>query len=98
MQCLRVHDRYHTIPLEAATPQVDPLRQQAGGLVLADGCMTAADLATKARLPRLFFANGCNAAQIGDLAEQQLSDGTAPTSDFAGGVLRTGARAMVGSQ
>ena len=82
----------------AGHARFDPLRQQAGGLVLADGCLTADDVAKQARLPRLFFANGCNAAQTGDLAEQQLSDGTVPTSDFAGRVLRGGARAMVGSQ
>jgi hypothetical protein len=98
-QVLEQIDRFNPDVLHyAGHARFDPLRQQAGGLVLADGTLTADDLAVRARVPRLFFANGCNAAQTGDLAQQQLSDGTAPTNDFAGGVLRAGARAMVGSQ
>ena len=76
----------------------DPLRQQAGGLVLADGILTAADLEPRPHLPRLFFANACQAAATGTLADQKLADGAAPTNDFAGGVLRGGARALIGSQ
>ena len=93
--------------IDAADPDVlhhaghaafDVLRQQSGGLVLADGCLTADDLAARPRLPRLFVANGCQAAKTGDVPDQRLSDGAAPTHDFAGGVLRAGARALVGAQ
>jgi CHAT domain len=82
----------------AGHAQFDPLRQQAGGLVLADGILTAADLEPRPHLPRLFFANACQAAATGTLADQQIADGAAPTNDFAGGVLRGGARALIGSQ
>jgi hypothetical protein len=82
----------------AGHARFDPLRQQSGGLVLADGTLTAAELESRPHLPRLFFANACQVAATGTLADQQLADGAAPTNDFAGGVLRGGARALIGSQ
>lgn len=76
----------------------DSLRQQAGGLMLADGCLTGEDMAARRHVPRLVFANGCKAAATGDAAAQRLSDGAAATGDFAGAILHAGARALVGSQ
>ncbi len=106
--------------LEAFDPDVfhyagharfDEVNQAAGGLVLADGMLTAATLAAQPRLPRLFFANGCNSAQTGDALDQMRGatvdrDGAmsemlrraAATRDLAGGVLSAGARAFIGSQ
>jgi hypothetical protein len=76
----------------------DPLRQEAGGLQLADSPLTADDLGSQPHLPRLVFANACNSAQTGDVADQALFDGAAPTRDLAGKLLAAGARAFVGSQ
>jgi hypothetical protein len=75
----------------------DDVNQAAGGLVLADGVLTAAVLAAQPRLPRLFFANGCNSAQTGDVLDQMRAKAAA-TRDLAGGVLSAGARAFIGSQ
>lgn len=82
----------------AGHARFDPLRQQSGGLVLADATLTAAELESRPHLPRLFFANACQAAATGTFADQRLADGAAPTNDFAGGVLRGGTRALIGSQ
>jgi hypothetical protein len=76
----------------------DPERQAMGGLVLADGVLTAEDLSAAPSLPRLVFANGCNSGQTGSVADQSARDGSAATHDFGGTLLHAGARSFVGSQ
>jgi hypothetical protein len=75
----------------------DPLNQAQGGLELTDGALTSATLAAQPKLPRLFFANGCSSAQTGDVLDQMMEKAAA-TRDLAGGILRAGARAFIGSQ
>ena len=93
--------------LEALDPDVlhyaghaafDTLRQSSGGLVMADGIVTAADLTALRHMPRVVVANACNSARTGSQVDQHLGDGSAATHDFAGGLLQGGARSFVGSQ
>jgi CHAT domain/Cytosol aminopeptidase family, N-terminal domain len=81
----------------AGHARFDPLNQADGGLVLSDGVLTAGTLGAQPRLPRLVFANGCSSAQTGAPLDQALEKAAA-TRDLAGGVLRAGARAFIGSQ
>ena len=67
----------------------------AGGLKLAGGqLLTAADLSTRRCIPRLFFANACHAASVGE----DIFSGAEPTLDLVRGLLRAGVRHLIGSQ
>jgi hypothetical protein len=81
----------------AGHARFDAINQAEGGLMLSDGTLTAATLSAQPRLPRLIFANGCSSAQTGDVLDQMI-DKAAATRDLAGGILRAGARAFIGSQ
>jgi hypothetical protein len=81
----------------AGHARFDALNQSDGGLVLSDGVLTAGTLGAQPKLPRLVFANGCSSAQTGEPLDQAMERGAA-TRDLAGGVLRAGARAFIGSQ
>lgn len=80
----------------AGHARFDALREDAGGLELADGqTFTAQDLASRRYLPRLFVANACYSGATGD---SRLPDvGARSTRNLVSGVLAAGARGMIGA-
>jgi CHAT domain/Cytosol aminopeptidase family, N-terminal domain len=109
-QVLDLLDRHNPDVLHyAGHARFDTVNQAAGGLLLSDGLLTADTLAAQPHLPRLVFANACNSAETGVGSDQALdakerrdhqgaSDAASATRDLAGGILRAGARAFIGSQ
>jgi hypothetical protein len=75
----------------------DSLREDASGLVLADGLLTAQDLAFRTHLPRLFVANACYSGATGDARLPQQAEAGRATRNLVSGVLGAGARAFVGA-
>jgi CHAT domain-containing protein len=73
------------------------LREDASGLVLADGLLTAQDLAFRTHLPRLLVANACHSAATGDVRLQEQAEASRATRNLVSGVLGAGARAFVGA-
>ena len=82
----------------AGHARFDSVNQATGGLLLSDGLLTAATLAAQPHLPRLVFANACGSAQTGDPTAARAETAASATRDLAGGILRAGARAFIGSQ
>jgi CHAT domain len=81
----------------AGHARFDVLREDASGLVLADGLLTAQDLAFRTHLPRLFVANACHSAATGDVRLQEQAEASRATRNLVSGVLGAGARAFVGA-
>ena len=81
----------------AGHARFDVLREEASGLVLADGLLTAQELAFRTHLPRLFVANACHSAATGDVRLQEQAAASRATRNLVSGVLGAGARAFVGA-
>jgi hypothetical protein len=82
----------------AGHAEFDDLHEDVSGLVLADGRLTAQDLASRRHLPRLVFANACHSAATGDARMQELDTAARATRNVVSGVLGAGARAFIGAQ
>jgi hypothetical protein len=91
-----LNDRCWDVLHYAGHARFDTLREDAGGLELADGqTFTAQDLGSRRYLPRLFVANACYSAATGD---PRLPDvGARSTRNLVTGVLAAGARGMIGA-
>lgn len=81
----------------AGHARFDVRREDNSGLVLADGVLTAQDLASRAYLPRLVIANACHSAATGDARLQQQADAGRVTRNLVTGILGAGARAFIGA-
>jgi CHAT domain-containing protein len=93
-----LHDFNPDVLHYAGHARFDEVNQAAGGLLLTDGVLTAETLAAQPHLPRLVFANACNSAETGVSDDQLRGTAASATRDLAGGILRAGARAFIGSQ
>jgi hypothetical protein len=92
----KLNERCWDIVHYAGHARFDPLREDAGGLELADNqTFTAQDLGSRRYLPRLFVANACYSAATGDARLPDI--GARSTRNLVTGVLAAGARGFVGA-
>lgn len=75
----------------------DALREGQSGLQLADGTLTADDLATRRWVPRVVVLNACHAAQTGPSGDGSVFQGSRQTRDMVQQLLGAGTRAFIGA-
>lgn len=93
---VKLNERCWDILHYAGHARFDALREDAGGLELADDQLfTAQDLSSRRFLPRLFVANACYSGATGD--PRLPDEGARSTRNLVTGVLAAGARGMIGA-